>query len=176
MFAPIALLAAAALQNAGHSHAAMQAAPGAAAPTEIGQSTYAAIGEIVGILVADPATDWSRVNVDALRAHLVDMDNVTLRATSMTEKLPNGARFRVTGGSDTVGSIQRMTRSHFTADNIPGGWKMVTEALPNGASVTVTSDKPADAQRIQALGFFGILTLGAHHQPHHLMIAKGMSH
>ena len=30
-----------------------------------------------------------------------------------------------------------------------------------------------DAAQIQGLGFFGLMTIGAHHQAHHLMMAKG---
>ena len=169
-------VAAAALQHSDHAHsAAPPPADGMQAPVEPGQSAYAALGEAVEILSADPATDWSTVNVEALRAHLVDMDNVILRARATTEKLPNGARFLVTGAPDVAASIQNMTRSHFTRENVPGAWNMTTTPIGDGAIVTVTGSA-ADAQRIQALGFFGILTLGGHHQPHHLMIAKGQHH
>ena len=50
-----------------------------ARPTEAGQGAFAAIQEIVAILEADPDTDWSKVDIDALRQHLVDMNAVTLR-------------------------------------------------------------------------------------------------
>jgi len=30
-----------------------------------------------------------------------------------------------------------------------------------------------DATQIAALGFIGLMTIGAHHQEHHLMIARG---
>src|SRR3954464_14002474 len=66
----------------GHS----QAAP-AGVPTEAGQSAYAAIGEVARIMLANPQTDWSHADVDALRNHLVDMDNVTLRATVTQTKV-----------------------------------------------------------------------------------------
>jgi len=167
-------VAAAALQHSDHAHSATPPAD-MQSPVEPGQGAFAALGEAVEILSADPSTDWSRVNVEALRAHLVDMDNVILRARATTEKLPNGARFRVTGASDVAASIQNMTRSHFTRENVPGGWTMTSTPLSDGAIVTVTGSA-ADAQRIQALGFFGILTLDGHHQPHHLMIAKGEHH
>ena len=167
--------AAAALQHSDNAHSSAPPAAGIQAPVEPGQGAYAALGEAVEILSADPSTDWSNVNVEALRAHLVDMDNVTLRARATTEKLPNGARFQVTGAPDVAASIQSMTRSHFTGENVPGGWNMTSTPIGDGAIVTVTGSA-ADAQRIQALGFFGILTLGGHHQPHHLMIAKGQHH
>jgi hypothetical protein len=145
-------------------------------PRETGQSAFAAVAETVAILTADAATDWSKVRIDALRAHLVDMDNVTLRARVISDPLPGGARFRVTGTGDTIGSIQRLTRSHFTGENVRRGWAAASETTRGGAVVTVTSAKRAEAKRIQALGFFGILADGAHHQPHHLMIARGMHH
>ncbi len=43
-------------------------------------AAFGAVQEIVEILEADPATDWSKVDIDALRQHLIDMDNVTLHA------------------------------------------------------------------------------------------------
>ena len=51
------------------------------------------IQEIVAMLAADPQTDWSKVNIEALREHLVDMDNVTLHAHATSEDVDNGVRF-----------------------------------------------------------------------------------
>ena len=51
-------------------------------PTMPGQDAFGAIQEIVQILEADPTTDWSKVNIAALREHLVDMNEVTLRAVA----------------------------------------------------------------------------------------------
>ena len=179
----IALAAALAAQSSAmdHSqidHSALSSAeavsPAAALdPKEPGQSAYAAMGEAVRILMADPKTDWSRVDVDRLRRHLVDMDNVTMRAALAAARIPNGARFVVTGGPDIAASIQRMTTSHFSEPDVGSGWSMTTEMRPDGAVVTVTSDDPLQAAKINGLGFFGILTMGAHHQPHHLMMARG---
>jgi hypothetical protein len=37
-----------------------------------------------------------------------------------------------------------------------------------------TTSAPAkDADKLRGLGFLGVLTLGMHHQIHHLMIARG---
>jgi hypothetical protein len=32
------------------------------------------------MLEADPATDWAKANIGALREHLIDMDEITMRA------------------------------------------------------------------------------------------------
>ncbi len=78
-------------QDAAAQHGGMHHMPGMSHPgladsadasggalTEGGQSAFAALQEVVSYLMADPATDWSRVDIEALRQHLIDMDNVTL--------------------------------------------------------------------------------------------------
>jgi hypothetical protein len=78
---------------------------------EGGQSAFAAIQEIVAQLMADPTTDWSRVDIEALRQHLIDMDNVTLRARVRVEEKKGGARFEATSEDAAVtSSIRAMVR------------------------------------------------------------------
>ena len=146
---------------------------GMAVPTEPGQSAFAAIQEIVAILEADPKTDWSRVNIEALRQLLIDMDNVTLRAAVAMEPIDGGARFTVTGTGPVRDSIRRMVTAHSAAMSVVGGWTFVAGEAPDGAVLTVTVADPADVTKLRALGFIGVLTRGMHHQMHHLMIASG---
>ena len=56
-------------------------------PTQPGQDAFGAIQEIVRILEADPATDWSKVDLEALREHLIDMNEVTLHAAVVAASL-----------------------------------------------------------------------------------------
>jgi hypothetical protein len=179
-YALTALAAVAAQATMDHNqmdHAAMPAAQASSTvvpePHEPGQSAYAALGEAVRILLADPATDWSKVDVDRLRQHLVDMDAVTLRSSVTTTRLPNGARFVVTGTPDVAAGIKRMVGSHFAQPDVGNGWTFNATPRDDGAVITVTSANPAQAARIAGLGFYGILTMGEHHQPHHLMMARG---
>jgi hypothetical protein len=137
------------------------------------------MGEIANMLQADPTTDWSKVNMDALRAHLIDMDNVTMQAHVVTTPVPGGARFDISGDTDPVRqSIRHMVASHTSmADGVDGRHE-VSRPTQAGASMTVTGRSDADQPAIRALGFFGLLTGGGvHHQLHHLMMAKGeMNH
>ena len=157
----------------GRHDGAWQPGQQAAIPTEPGQAAFGAIQEIVGKLQADPQTDWSKVDVDALRQHLIDMDEVTMRAAAQKEPIDNGLRIKVTGSDRTLEAIQRMVPEH--ARDIDGmyGWTVRTTALPNGVELTVTASNPADVQKIRALGFMGIMVQGGHHQMHHLAMAKG---
>lgn len=143
-----------------------------ALPTEPGQGAFAAIQEIVGILEADPKTDWSKVDIDGLRQHLIDMDNVTLRANAKGEPVDGGMRFTVSGDGPVKDSIQRMVMAHAATMNGVGGWKFTASETDTGAILTVLT--PAkDVAKLRGLGFIGVLTRGMHHQMHHLMLARG---
>lgn len=149
---------------------------GAALPTQSGQSAYGAIGEIVRLLEADPATDWSRVSIERLRQHLVDMDEVTLRSRVVQTEIPGGARIDVTGEGRTVQSIRGMTRAHGAQEDATSDVRIQVEEIPGGARLTVTARQPGDAltvARLRGLGFIGLMTRGDHHAPHHLAMARG---
>lgn len=140
---------------------------------EGGQSAFAAIQEIVSRLIADPETDWSNVDIEALRRHLIDMDNVTLRARVDVHEIEGGARFEAT--SDEAGvtdSIRAMVPAHAAIMNGAEGWSLQAAEMPGGAALTVTGPDP---ERIKALGFIGVMAVGMHHQAHHLALATGQN-
>jgi len=157
-----------------HDHAMHRQQSGGSTPTEMGQSAFAAIQEIVGILESDPATDWSKVNIDALRRHLIDMSSVTLEAEVRNEPIDGGIRFVVTGAGPVRDSIRRMVGNHAAAMNGVDGWRFEAAEIDNGVALTVRP--PAqEATKLSGLGFFGVMTRGMHHQEHHLLIARGQN-
>jgi len=141
-----------------------------AIPIEAGQAAFATIQEIVAILRADPKTDWSKVNIDALRAHLVDMNAVTLFAQVQTKLQPKGVVFTVTGSGATKASIQRMVVAHASIMKDANEWEFSAMTTPQGANLTVAAK---DLSIVRGLGFFGIMADGMHHQTHHLQLARG---
>jgi hypothetical protein len=141
-------------------------------PMSAGQDAFGAIQEIVGILDADPNTDWSKVDIDALREHLIDMNEVTLRATADERVLTDGVDITITGEGRTLEAIKRMVPAHAQELNRIG-WTTKTEEMPNGVRLVVTTADPQQLAKLKGLGFLGIMVLGSHHQPHHLLIAKG---
>jgi hypothetical protein len=154
-------------------HGAMRGTTAAPAPREPGQAAFAAIAEIVARLDADPATDWAKVDIDALRRHLVDMDNVTLRAVATATPVANGVRYVVTGTGAVRESIRRMVPAHAMTMNGVDGIGFTAETHPEGAVLIVTAVDAARLPMIWGLGFFGMMTRGMHHQQHHLGIATG---
>ena len=152
--------------------------PGASTPsgvTEGGQAAFAAIAEIVSLLAADPATDWNKVDIEGLRQHLIDMDNVTLHAQVAATSTETGARFEVWSDDSSVqASIQRMITAHVATMNGVNGWTLTSAKTDRGATLEVAG-KATDSAMIQGLGFIGVMALGTHHQAHHLAIALGQN-
>lgn len=142
-------------------------------PTLPGQDAFGAIQEIVQVLDADPKTDWSKVDLQALRQHLIDMNEVTLKADAKPTPIDGGLEIAVTGSGRTLIALQRMVPAWAQTMNGHQGWTTKVSALPNGELLTVTATDPKEVQHIRGLGFIGLLASGAHHQMHHLMMAKG---
>ena len=164
------------MQHQGQSMAGMHGQQQAnAAPTLPGQDAFGAIQEIVRMLEADPNTDWSKVNLEALRQHLIDMNEVTLKADVAAKQVEGGLEATITGTGRTLAAIQRMVPAHAQMINGLNGWGAKAEMLPNGARLIVTATDSKEVARIRGLGFIGILVSGSHHLPHHLAIAKGES-
>jgi hypothetical protein len=159
----------------GMSHDSAMAAP-RAMPTRAGHEAFATIGEIVRLLDADPRTDWSKVDLEALREHLRDMDDVTLRAAVRATPVNGGAMFDVQGTGRVRDAIRRMSLAHGATIATSDGFTWTAVQTLTGARVTVRARNAADtamATRIRALGFVALLTLGDHHTAHHLGIANG---
>lgn len=159
-------------QQGGHDHA-LSNAP---LPTQSGQAGFAALAEIVRLLSADSTTDWSKVDLERLRQHLIDMDEVTLRARVSQTAVPGGLRMDVRGSGRTREAIRRMSRMHAEAMLSDPSMRSTVAESPEGVTVTVLAARPGDGateQRIRALGFIGWLALTEHHAARHLGLARG---
>ena len=154
-------------------HGGMHGQSGAlSVPTMPGQDAFGTIQEVVQLLQADHSTDWSKVNISALRQHLIDMNEVTLHAAAAERMLDNGIEIVVTGEGRTLEAIKRMVPAHIS-ELREIGWIAKSEDLANGVKLTVTASEAQPLTKLKALGFMGIMVQGGHHQPHHLMMAKG---
>ena len=152
-----------------HDHAAMTHV--SVVPSEPGQGAFASVAEIVVLLMANPKTDWARVDINALRGHLIDMDMLVTHADVSTQHIAGGAIFKVPTSGPGGEAASRMVPAHAPFLTAESGWS--SEAVLNGDQITwtVTSDK--DEKAIRALGFFGLMAVGAHHQEHHMGMATG---
>lgn len=183
-FASIALLGATAIAVAQNTHSAHDGAmdhgtPGQEQPmasiplTEPGQGAFAALAEVVQVLEADPDTDWSRVDLAGLRAHLVDMDRLISDAVVTETELSDGIVATATGDAETAATLRRMVAAHAVQLAMDDRWVVAANETVDGMELRVTSDDPVVVARIRGLGFFGLMASQDHHREHHLMIARG---
>jgi hypothetical protein len=157
-------------------HMRMMRGTAGGGPTMPGQGAFGAIAEIVRILEADPATDWSKVDIERLRQHLIDMNEVVLHSVVRQTPVAGGLAMEISGSGRTEQAIRAMVVPHAAElDRMPE-WSAATAIIPGGVRLTVVAKRPDDTKllaRIRALGCAGLMTQGAHHQPHHLAMARG---
>jgi hypothetical protein len=161
---------------AGHQHTEGMVHPATPKPTESGQDAFAAMAEIVKLLDADPMTDWAKVDLEALRRHLMDMNLVTLKSAVQRTQVAGGLSMDVTGDAATAQAIQRMVTNHAKMLDLMPEFAATTTMIPGGVRLVVKAKRADDLRtvtRIRGLGFGGLLVLGDHHTAHHLQIAKG---
>ncbi len=153
----------------------MEHAAAKGTPVLPGQDAFGAIQEIVAILSADPQTDWSKVDIDRLRLHPIDMNLVTLRAKPIARKIKGGVEIAVTGEGEVAGAIKRMVTAQAMQLARTGKWQAAATDMDGGVILTITSANPLETVKIRALGFIGAMATGNHHQAHHLALARGQS-
>ena len=169
-------LLAAPLYAAEHPHQHPQLASAVIPLTAPGNDAFAALQEATEKLLADPKTDWSRVNLEPLRQHLVDMQNFTFNVDVSAQKpIDGGVEFTVkptTPGA--AASLDRLFSAHPAILKQESGWEMTaTKVEGGGYTARVISAKPDDAVKIRGLGYIGLVALGQHHQAHHWQMATG---
>jgi hypothetical protein len=148
----------------------------AGVPMMPGQDAFGAIAEIVRLLDADPATDWAKIDIERLRQHLIDMNEVVLRSAVNQTPITGGLAMEITGTGRTEQAIRAMMVPHTGELDRLSSFSARTESIPGGVRLTVIARNPDDTKvvaRIRGLGFAGLITEGAHHQAHHLAMAKG---
>ena len=173
LLGPTAVLAAEEHSAAMHQQHMMAAA----APTlsEAGNDAFGTIQEVIAALNADPATDWDKVDLEALRQHLVDMHDMTMNVEVLSQTaIPDGmeAVIRPTTARASL-ALARVLAVHPAQLQRETNWIMEVERDGDEYRLRTTSANPADASRIRGLGYIGLMAWGAHHQPHHWAMAKG---
>jgi hypothetical protein len=141
--------------------------------TEPGQGAFAALSEVVRVLEADPDTNWGRVDLAGLRAHLVDMDRLVSDTNVEETELPDGLSAIATGDTETIATLRRMVPVHAAQLTQDDRWTVEAIDAENGVELRVTSDNPAVVARIRGLGFFGLMASQDHHREHHMTMARG---
>lgn len=158
-------------QNAPSSPAPMSASP----LTEAGNAVFGTIQEAIKQLDANPNTDWTKVDLEGLRQHLIDMENFTIHVDVISSKdIEKGVVVIVKPTTDAAkASLTRALAAHPGMLKQESGWDMTTKAEGDSFILTIETDKPEEVARLRALGYIGVMALGDHHQVHHWGMASG---
>ncbi|WP_179862354.1 hypothetical protein [Longibacter salinarum] len=165
---------------AAQHHAGMHGGsePGSSAtPTlqEPGQSVFGSIQEAIRHLEADSTTDWSQVDIDRLRRHLIDMHQVAVYVEVLEKTdIDSGLRLRVRPTTTAArASLNRVLNAHPHMLNAETGWDMSVDQQEDAFVLRTTTDDAREVEKIRALGYMGLLAYGTHHRRHHWHLVRG---
>lgn len=143
--------------------------------TEAGNDAFGTLQEVLQQLRDEPKTDWSKVNLESLRQHLVDMRNFTLGVDVVSQiSITNGVEIILVPDTQRVAkSLDRVFAAHPAQLKRETGWTMSTVKVNGQYKIIVTGKSKADTLKIRGLGYIGVMVWGNHHKNHHWMMAKG---
>ncbi|RTZ62716.1 MAG: hypothetical protein DSZ29_07705 [Aquificaceae bacterium] len=142
---------------------------------EAGNDVFGTIQEAIKQLDANPNTNWAKVDLEALRQHLIDMKNFTVDVAILSQKnTPKGTNIVIKATTDAAKkSLARAMAAHPAMLKAETGWTMKAKAEEDKFILDISTEKPAEVARLRALGYIGVMALGNHHQIHHWMMASG---
>jgi hypothetical protein len=145
--------------------------------TQAGNDIFATIQEVIIKLNNNPDTDWSKVDIEALRQHLLDMNDMAVNVEILNQKpLINGLRIALQGTTARAEkTLVRVFKAHPMHLKRETGWDMQVERYGKQFIVTTTTEKPGQTQKIIALSYIGLMAYGKHHQVHHWGMSTGQN-
>ena len=143
--------------------------------SEAGNDAFGTIQEVISKLNSDPDTDWSKVNLEALRLHLVDMHEMTLNVNLLSQTAVNNGVETVIEPSTprAAEALVRVFSAHPMQLKQETGWEMQVVKTGERYTLTTTTENPEEISKIRGLGYIGLMAYGAHHQAHHWAMARG---
>lgn len=174
-----AILNAAEIDHSKMDHSSMNHntmnASSAVLPTEAGNDAFGTIQEVMTLLLNDPSTDWSKVNLEALRLHLLDMEDMTKNVDIISQTpIKNGMVVIVKPTTArSASALKRVFIAHPQVLKNESGFDMQVKFNGVQYTLTTTTDNKMDVDKIRGLGYIGLMAYGNHHQAHHLSMAKG---
>jgi hypothetical protein len=170
-------MASADMHHANMNHAEMMGrstTPTQVVLTESGTDPFATLQEVIAALESNTNTSWEKVNIEALRLHLVEMQDMTINVDVKQRHIDNGFQAVVLPTtSRAVKSLTRVLSGHPAQMKAETGWDMQVQINNSVFTLTVTTDNAKDVAKIRGLGYIGVMAYGNHHQPHHWAMASG---
>lgn len=164
-------------QTMHQQHMQMQMDSKTSSLTEAGNDVFSTIQEVIKQLENNPDTDWSKVNIEALRQHLLDMNDMALNVEVINQKpLENGLtvtlQTQTPRAEKTMAKVFKVHPMHLKRET---GWDMQVVQNNQQFIVTTTTKDLTQVKKIIALSYIGLMAYGNHHQPHHWGISTSQN-
>ncbi len=111
-----------------------------------GNAVFGTIQEVIRKLEADPDTDWSQVDLEALRQHLIDMHHFTMNVRVVSKSsISNGVEIVVEPTiPGAMPSLERVFQAHPPMLRAEKGWAMEVSENGDQFVLEVTTDDASD--------------------------------
>ena len=142
---------------------------------EAGTDPFATIQEAINHLENDSSTDWSKVNFEKLRKHLIEMEDVTMNVDVFEENIIGGFKALITPNSArALKSLHNVLKNHPRQLSAESGWVMQVNDVSDGKFwISVVSTNKLEVAKVRGLGYIGVMAYGNHHQTHHWDMVRG---
>lgn len=138
-----------------------------------GGDALGTIQETVGLLLADPTTDWRDVRVSRLRQHLADLDEIVARSEVDERPVDGGLAITAGGSERTLAALRRAVPEHVRATDGFMDWEVTVRDAGDALELTITTDDADEVAVVRGLGFFGYLASGVNRPQSHLGLVRG---
>ncbi len=142
-----------------------------------GNDIFSAIQEALRKLESDPTTDWKKVNLEALRQHLLDMRCITEDVEVIAQK-PIDKGIEIMVHATRPGAIPALDRAFNTHPKVlksETGWDMTASKDKDKYKLRVTTEDATQVDKLRGLGYIGVMAMGNHHAAHHWALARGQA-
>lgn len=142
-----------------------------------GNDIFGAIQEALRKLESDPTTDWKKVNLEALRLHLLDMRCITENVEVIAQKpIDKGIEIMVRATQPgAIPALDRVFNAHPKILKSETGWDMTATKDKDKYKLRVTTDDAAQVDKLRGLGYIGVMATGNHHAAYHWALARGQA-
>ncbi len=156
---------------------APRAMPDTSPLTEAGNDVFGTIQEVITLLDANPNTNWEKVDLEALRQHLIDMNHFTMNVDVLAQRnIQNGTEILIQATNKAAdAALKRAMSAHPSMLESETGWKMTASYQGTKTLLRIETGQANETARLRALGYIGIMALGNHHQVHHWLMASGQN-
>jgi len=118
--------------------------------TESGTDPFATLQEVIAELEINPDTNWEKVNIEALRLHLIEMQDMTINVDVKQQYINNGFQAVVTPTTNrAIKSLARVLSGHPAQMKAETGWDMQVSNNDDVFTLTVVSKKAHEVAKIR---------------------------